>query len=350
MKYTYNDVKEYINNEGYELLSSTYENVRQKLTLSCQKGHVYNASFNAFKSGRRCSKCRKISFEDVLKMASDNDYDVLSLKDNFKNSKSIITVKCKYGHVSDKRCDNLTQRCKECIDSDKRNNYNDIKQFIESEGYTLLDDVYINNSTYLNLLCPNNHKTQITYSNFQQGNRCKECCHDNYRNNFDEIKNIIETRGYTLLSTEYKNIRSELILKCPNEHEFKTNLLNFHYHQNDCPLCNLENKSKGESKIECILNENKIKYIFQHRFDDCTDKKPLPFDFYIPKLNMIIEYDGEQHFRSKSIFGEESFYDTIKHDAIKNSYCEDNNIRLLRIPYWEFKNIEKILTQHINLE
>lgn len=72
-------------------------------------------------------------------------------------------------------------------------------------------------------------------------------------------------------------------------------------------------------------------------FDDCIDKKPLQFDFYLIKENKIIEFDGEGHFMP--IFGEESFKGTQKRDKIKDIYCIKNNIPILRIPYW-FRNYE----------
>ena len=75
----------------------------------------------------------------------------------------------------------------------------------------------------------------------------------------------------------------------------------------------------------------------------------LPFDFYLPQYNLIIEYDGEQHFKPISVFGgEDAFWTTVTHDAIKNQYCEDNDIDLLRIPYWEFDNIEKLIKDKLN--
>lgn len=60
----------------------------------------------------------------------------------------------------------------------------------------------------------------------------------------------------------------------------------------------------------------------------------------------MIEYDGEQHYWA--VFGEKSFQNTLKHDEIKNNYCKENNIPLLRIPYWEKDNIEVIIDNFIN--
>lgn len=98
-----------------------------------------------------------------------------------------------------------------------------------------------------------------------------------------------------------------------------------------CPRCR---KSHGELAIEAWLNSKNYGYIPQKKFANCKDQRSLPFDFYLSDYNLVIEYDGRQHFQSCDYFGgEEKFRIQRKHDLIKNKYCEDNNINLLRIPY-----------------
>ena len=106
-----------------------------------------------------------------------------------------------------------------------------------------------------------------------------------------------------------------------------------------CPQCN---ESRGERKIRLWLENNCILYESQKTFKNCYDKKPLPFDFYLPELNKCIEYDGIQHYEPIEFFGgQENFEYVVKHDNIKNEYCKNNGISLLRIPY--FKNVEEEL-------
>ncbi len=112
---------------------------------------------------------------------------------------------------------------------------------------------------------------------------------------------------------------------------------------NGCPKCN---DSKGERQVSLWLDNYHILYEKQKRFKDCHDVKPLPFDFYLPKYNSCIEYDGEQHFKPKKYFGgEEKFKIQQKHDNIKNEYCKNNGISLLRIPY--YKNVEEELNNFL---
>lgn len=101
--------------------------------------------------------------------------------------------------------------------------------------------------------------------------------------------------------------------------------------------CGCRHQSKWEILFHNLLVDLNIDFIPQKRFDDCTNQKgtdTLPFDFYIPSYNVIIEYDGEHHFQPvKGWGGEEKFKSTQQNDCIKNNYCKLNNITLLRFPY-----------------
>lgn len=101
-------------------------------------------------------------------------------------------------------------------------------------------------------------------------------------------------------------------------------------------------KSKGERLIEAILTELEIDYDAQHIFCDCRSKnnRVLYFDFYLPDYNCCIEYDGEQHY--KGWRGNIKTLPNIQdRDKIKDEYCIKNNIKLIRIPYTEFNNINE---------
>lgn len=114
--------------------------------------------------------------------------------------------------------------------------------------------------------------------------------------------------------------------------------------------CGCLKESKGCNIITNFLDKNKILYIKEYKFSDCKDIRPLPFDFYLPDYNICIEYDGQQHFRPvQSWGGEKTFQNTKKHDKIKNQYCKNNNIRLIRIPYWDYNKLnEEYLLSLIN--
>lgn len=120
--------------------------------------------------------------------------------------------------------------------------------------------------------------------------------------------------------------------------------------QNAVQSCGCLTKSSGELKIEQLLIKIGIIYNLQYKFQNCKNKKCLPFDFYLPEYNICIEYDGEQHYKPVDYWGgEEGFKQRQKNDEIKNQYCKDNNIKLIRIPYWDYDKLnEEYLLELIN--
>ena len=121
--------------------------------------------------------------------------------------------------------------------------------------------------------------------------------------------------------------------------------------------CSLCNKSKGEIKIEDYLKKKNIKFESQYTFNDCRGKKnKLPFDFYLPDYDICLEYDGHHHFQPVSFndngknseeIAKQNFENTKRNDYIKDQYCINNNIRLIRIPYTSYNDIESILDSEL---
>ena len=104
-------------------------------------------------------------------------------------------------------------------------------------------------------------------------------------------------------------------------------------------------KSNGEAMIQKILTENNIEFIKEKTFEDLFNsetKKPFRFDFYLPQYNRLIEFDGKQHFEeitSGSWANGTTIQKKKKKKKIKNQYAIQNNIDLIRIPYWEKDNL-----------
>jgi len=106
--------------------------------------------------------------------------------------------------------------------------------------------------------------------------------------------------------------------------------------------CASNRESFGERKIKEILELKFVKYEQEKKFKSCKNINELPFDFYLPELNICIEYDGELHFKSSKLFGVVKTLNRIKkHDNIKTAWCKQNNIELLRITYLEKKKLRQ---------
>lgn len=182
---------------------------------------------------------------------------------------------------------------------------------------------------------------------------CPHCAKNNKKNHiiFSEEIEALENGEYSLIG-EYKNSKIPTEIKhnkCGNI--FLMSRAKFISGQR-CAICK---ESKGETKIRKFLTANNIKFERQVRFKDCRGAKyPLAFDFAIKhndKIICLIEFDGEQHFHPVNFYGidmekaKKNHLLTKNNDRIKDIYCKNNNIKLIRIPYFEIDNIEEILSK-----
>ena len=181
--------------------------------------------------------------------------------------------------------------------------------------------------------------------NLLQNHGCPKCGGQLKKDHEEFVKEMKIINPNIEIIEKYNGVHNHIKCRCTIcNHKWKTRpheLLD----EYGCPLCSI---SRGELKVKNVLENLNIVYIFQHKFEDCKFYNKLPFDFYIPSLNTIIEYDGEQHYKIiKKFGGLEGFIDRKIRDTIKNIYCQQNNIKLIRIPYWDYGNIENILSQLI---
>ena len=177
---------------------------------------------------------------------------------------------------------------------------------------------------------------------------CHYCRFSNRNKDNDEFKwqvSLLVGTEYTFLDS-YVNAHTPLLVKhnkCGMT--YKVTPHNF-LRGKRCPRCR---ESHGESYISNLLSKHHIKYIRQKSFDNCKYKHKLLFDFYLPDYNLCIEYDGEQHFHHINYLGvKNKFLLGKKRDKIKDDFCRENNIKLLRIPYTvSFDNIYKLIKNSI---
>jgi hypothetical protein len=116
-----------------------------------------------------------------------------------------------------------------------------------------------------------------------------------------------------------------------------------------CPACS---QSRGEKRIDSFLTNNNFIFKREKSLLGCKSIRNLLFDFviYFKKYVFVCEFHGEQHYASIEYFGGEQTFKTRKErDKIKQKYCEENNIPLIIIPYWDYDKIEEILTHELNL-
>lgn len=138
------------------------------------------------------------------------------------------------------------------------------------------------------------------------------------------------------------NGNSKYLVKCDCGKEYEIYASNLT--QGNSTSCGCVRESHGESKIRKILIDNDINFVNQKSFNNFIyeDTKGKPkYDFYLPDFNILIEYDGEQHFEDVFSWDTEAdFQLRQQHDKIKNEYALKNNFILIRIPYTYYNNIE----------
>lgn len=125
--------------------------------------------------------------------------------------------------------------------------------------------------------------------------------------------------------------------------------------------CGCVNKSRGEIRTAEILDSFGLEYIEQYRFADCKWKNTLPFDFVVLNSSGIpcgaIEFDGEFHYSAIKYpdmtqeQADENLRTTRIRDGVKDKYCAENNLWIIRIPYWELHNntIETYLINELSM-
>jgi len=210
--------------------------------------------------------------------------------------------------------------------------------------YSMVD--YVNSHSKVKIICDiHGVYEQKAYCHLN-GEGCRKCSDElkfNKRRHTTDIflERVKKIHGdkYDYSLVKYKNARTKIDIICHKHGVFKQTAPH-HLNGVGCPTCK---SSKGELYIESILIEKNISYVRQHTFYDCKNIKQLPFDFYLPELNMCIEYDGRHHFECIDLWGGEENLNYIKtNDKIKENYCLNNNISLVRISYKDDLRIKLI--------
>jgi hypothetical protein len=213
-----------------------------------------------------------------------------------------------------------------------------INSFISKHGlkydYSLVE--YINRRTPVKIICPIHGIFEQTPETHKTGHHCPKCKGRNktLQEHLKEAKIVHNNRyDYSLINKYEDKKKFKYKIICPIHGIFEQTFYKHINEKQGCPKCQL---SKGELKVEEILKENKIEYKRQFYFKDCRgDYKPLKFDFYLPFFNMLIEYQGELHFRPRKDYPIEKFERQKRYDQIKREYCIKKNIFLLEINYDE---------------
>lgn len=298
--YSIQNLREYVRRNNIPCSVPNQEYNKDNVVLTCSCGDNFVVEWNNFINKHQYQCCRCGRKKSAINHRKDNLYmDVMSRA----NLQIIEEYKgCKYSHY-----------------------------FMNKDGYIVKTNLY----------------------NIKEGVNPNDTIFDvSNKYSIDNMKHYLSINqpNIELISNEYCGAKEYYKFKCSCGNIFSTTW-GYLRSLSDarCPICS-NRMSNIEHKVFLWLKENGVEFISQYSFDDCKDVSKLKFDYYLPFYNKMIEVDGEQHFapiRFGSISQEQAeinFRSNSKRDKIKNDYCLEHGIELLRIPYWQFDNDDYILT------
>lgn len=351
-----------IHNNKYDYSLSNYVNAKSKVKIICPGHGVFEQTANSHLFNHGCSVCYGNNTKTTDQFIKDsievhgNLYDYTLV--NYKNNKQKVKIICKEhgvfeqipsGHLGGKGCPKCAIEYIGLINSKSTEQF--IKESIKKYGnvydYSLVE--YSGSFDKVKIICKIHGVFEQDAYVHSGGSGCQKCANDiisklMLSNIEDFIKKSIEIHGdeYDYSLSNYVNSQSKIKIICKVHGVFEQTPAS-HTQGIGCPNCY---KSKGELRVKQFLSDNNFIYKEQHKFDNCRNILPLPFDFYLPDYNTCIEYDGEQHFRRFRFEKDDTkLIERQKRDKIKTDFCKDNNIKLIRIKYTKIKKVDIILNE-----
>lgn len=346
-----------------------YKNTSTKIKMKHMVcGKEFEIVPNAFLRGNRCNFCGiKLTglkntktheeFENEIYSLVGDEYSLMSKYENcstkilFRHNKCGNEFKMKpNGFLSGNRCPKCSIASRTLLKSKTNERFvEQVKERFQDE-YSLVTK-YVNRGT--NIIFKHNlcgHEFEMTPTGFLKSSNCP-CpkCDNRVVITTDDFKQeVFDLVGdeYSILE-EYKGAHKKIKIKhnkCGNIYDGCRNMF---LKGHRCPQCY---SSKGEERISRYFQNKSIKYKPQKYFNGLLGVGGgyLKYDFYIPDYNLLIEYNGEQHYKPIDAFGgQEQLKIQQEHDKRKREYAENNGFLFLEIGYWDFDNIENILNKYV---
>lgn len=365
--YDYQNVKYAFQNKGIweircDLHSTTFfQNFRKHLSgqTGCKECSAENKRKNSFTERRENFLKNAYSIHQINGQLLYDYSEVNYVSNHIKVD--IVCPKADHGvfHMTPANHTHKTnpQHCPKCSGSHVRSKDEFIKEakklHTDKEGNALYDYSlinYIDTTKHVSIYCK---KHNLTYSQTPAkhlaGQKCRKCSKeiaavkktmttDEFITAAEKVhKDAKGNPKYDYSKVEYKNNYTKVTIICPHHGPFSQSPSVHKDSLSGCPACRA---SKGEQIIAEFLTEHKIEFEREFKFDDCVNKKPLPFDFKVMFQGKIylIEYNGEIHYKpvkySKNDLNSETrFKDIQARDGIKRDYAKKNDIQLTEIAY-----------------
>lgn len=212
----------------------------------------------------------------------------------------------------------------------------------DNYDYSMVE--YTNSQEKVIIICTKHGEFHQAPSSHLQNHGCPNCAIEKNAKNTRLNQEDFINRAKKILGDKisfdkvnYIDCHTKVTLTCEDHGDFLLTPTKVLHSKRGCPNCK---NSRIESLIANKLNSLGVEFEAQKTFKGCKDKKRLVFDFYIEKLNLAIEYDGRQHYDKESIFYSKNI---VKRDMIKNTFCLQNGIQIVRLDKNDLTNLDTFL-------
>lgn len=379
-RFSIEEVRKFLRSFGYELLSGTYLNNSQPLSIFCDRGHTYTATFHNFRAGHRCTFCNgsnlaadfgivkeamqnlgyrwisgeysnnrspmvvacannhefetfwaklqrhgcphckkgvKIPYAEVSARTQLLGFRLLTPESDYLNRRQKLEWYCKSGHHFTMTLRNLLRGGQCPICADRYWTLGEVKAIAERRGYRVLDSDWVGVNHKLDLVCPQHHEFRMSFFEFNRGRNCRDC----QRYSLEEIQKAFEVKGYRVLSTEYLNSKTPVEVQCAKGHTWNVIWNSFQSGAN-CPSCQV---NRPEQELQDFLAQVGVEVQSRNRV--VLNGKEL--DLYCPENKLAIEHCG-LYFHSSTVLGLRDPHPTTYHQR-KMRLCRERGIRLFTV-------------------
>lgn len=288
-------------------------------------------------------KTKEIFYEELCKRFPNNSIEIIK----YTKASGPIEYKCLFCGIIYKksRANHLYENktlCQKCYSGRTSKMRENFLQELEKSNFDLLDNPNKAISEKFHIQCKNCGR-EYDYKLQKRDNQkisCRFCGANGYTVDKIEFERRMKEKNIQDFEIiQYKNMTNRVVVKHSCSYIFSILPANFLLHP-CCPKCSPK-RSKGEIFISNYLENKGIKFISQFRFQEGSK---LSYDFYLPEHNLLIEYQGQQHYEPVEHFGgEEKFRIQQERDKKKRKMAQEKNIELLEISYLDYDKIQNIL-------
>lgn len=352
-----------IHGNKYDYSKTKYKGLSFKVCIICPEHGEFWQKAGSHLQGCGCSRCSnrymdESLFKEKASIIHGGKYDYSKV--NYTNIATKVCIICPtHGEFWMRPNDHLRGKgCAKCVWERQKN---DTENFIERSrkvhdgkyDYSLVN--YERVDKKVKIICPIHGVFEQIANSHLGGQGCPKCSQDAKRRTTEQFiaeAKAVHGEKYDYSLVDYHQSFEKVKIICMTHGVFEQ-APHHHLEGRGCPLCS---SSQGELAIIRVLDKFYVEYESQYKIllnlTLFGRNEELRVDFFLPKENLIIEYNGIQHYEEVKYFHKKDngFEKQKKRDRKLKKWCKDNGVKLLTIKYTEKDKIEEILKQHINFD